>query len=61
MEYSSHYDGELDVYLRNSEAQRKLIKQQQQKAEVHVYRAEDYGLTKELIEREFAPYIDKYC
>jgi hypothetical protein len=59
--FSSHYEAALDEYLRNSEEQRRKVKEKNKTAAVHVYRPEDYGLTAAQIREEFADYIRDYC
>ena len=61
MQFSAHYEGELDKYLKNSEEQRRKAKEENKTTEVHVYRPEDYGLTAKMIREEFAGYIAQYC
>lgn len=59
--FTEHYEGALDAYLKNSEEQRRKVKEKNNTAVVHVYHPEDYGLTAKQIREEFADYISKYC
>ena len=59
MKYSAEYDARLDSYLAENAAKRKTLKAAGQK-EVHAYTLEDYGLNREMVEKEFAAYISEY-
>jgi hypothetical protein len=59
--FTNHYEAALDAYLKNSEEQRRKVKERNKTAAVHVYHVEDYGLTPEQIRQEFADYIKAYC
>jgi hypothetical protein len=47
--------------LKNSEEQRRLVKEKNKTKEVHTYHVEDYGLTAVQIREKFAAYIANYC
>lgn len=60
MPFTAEYEANLDEYLRRNEEERQRMKEKAGKAEMHEYRPEDYGLTKERIREEFKDYISKY-
>ena len=61
MPFTERYETALDAYLKNSEEQRRKVKEKNNTKEVHIYRVEDYGLTAEQIREQFKEYIAKYC
>jgi hypothetical protein len=56
---SGDYETKIDQYLAKSAEQRKKLKEKGG-GQVHGYKPEDYGLTREQIHKEFADYINKY-
>ena len=60
LEYTDEYDKLLDNYLLQNENKRKAMKAENKSSDLHAYKLEDYGLTRELVEKEFADYISLY-
>jgi hypothetical protein len=58
--YADTFNNQLDSFLQASYAKRDAIKTKNQSEAVHIYKPEDYGLTKEGIRKEFHDYITKY-
>jgi hypothetical protein len=50
----------MDAYLAKNAEERKKLKEQKKSAELHSYRLEDYGLSKEKVLERFSDYINKY-
>jgi len=60
LEYTDEYDKLLDAYLLQNENKRKALKSENKSADLHAYKLEDYGLSREVVEKEFADYISLY-
>ena len=60
LEYTDEYDKLLDAYLLQNENKRKALKSESKSADLHAYKLEDYGLSREVVEKEFADYIALY-
>ena len=61
LEYTDEYNLLLDDYLaKNAEKRAALKKSKSGAKEVHAYSLEDYGLSREQVEAEFADYINEY-
>jgi len=60
LEYTSEYNSLLDTYLADNAAKRAALKKTKTDKTVHAYSLEDYGLTREMVEKEFGEYIDTY-
>ncbi len=68
LEFTKEYEGLMDDYLAKSAASRKKLladttvaKKGPHKGEqLHEYTLEEYGLSKEIVEKEFADYISLY-
>lgn len=50
----------MDAYLAKNAEERKKLKEQKKSSELHSYRLEDYGLSKEKVLEKFGDYISKY-
>lgn len=62
LSYSDFYEGELDRYLaKNAEKRKKLkSKKDNKSADLHVYKLEDYGLSKEIVNGMFSDYTSQF-
>lgn len=50
----------MDDYIRKTNEERASLKKKGGTGEVHSYSLEDYGLSKDIINQEFADYVSKY-
>jgi len=61
VDYTAEYEKLLDDYLAKNAAKREEMKKNKgNKAELHHYTLEEYGLSREIVEKEFHDYIVKY-
>jgi hypothetical protein len=58
--YSTEYQERMDAYISKNAEERKKLKESKKAAELHSYRLEDYGLSKEKVLERFSDYINKY-
>lgn len=68
LDFSAEFEARIDAYLAKSKAEREALKANKSvankskgtQAALHEYTLEEYGLSEEMVRREFKDYIDKY-